>query len=198
MRKYEKELIAKIQISQLVTETPFVDDFYFQIYSLNKKSKEVESGKNKISSLEKTAIANQLVVKKIDHTNLTNQMQQQMKRLIDNRKAAKPREVTRIFLLNTVSLEGALGKISLNSTQRPKLAIQINTPSSSKAGFDSTSYSTLKVLGYVESVYDAILAFEDTKRELDKLDEEPNEEVLKKERGDLLRAMITAEQVPLR
>ena len=105
MRKHEKELIAKIQISQLVSDDPFADDFYFQMHSLAKMKRLEEEGTgnskgplattSKATSKKKGAkwqiSAGQLVQGKTG-TAISNQMQQQMKRLIESRRALKPRE----------------------------------------------------------------------------------------------------------
>lgn len=106
MRKHEKELIAKIQISQLVSDDPFSDDFYFQMCSLKKKREAQEKGDSIMAPLmSKRALkmknekgvkwhksANQLIHGKSSGTAVSNQMQQQMKRLIESRRALKPRE----------------------------------------------------------------------------------------------------------
>jgi DNA topoisomerase 2-associated protein PAT1 len=106
MRKHEKELIAKIQISQLVSDDPFSDDFYFQMKELAKK--EMENGEsatplgikpaNKKKGTKWQISAGQLIHVKAS-TTVSNQMQQQMKRLIESRRAQKPREGTRKLLL---------------------------------------------------------------------------------------------------
>lgn len=109
MRKHEKELIAKIQISQLVTDDPLADDFYFQMKSLKKKEQEMQDGatpsastplggsggKSKKKGAKWQISAGQLVQGKTGAA-LSNQMQQQMKRLIESRRALKPREGNRM------------------------------------------------------------------------------------------------------
>ena len=71
--KWEKELIAKIQISQLISNDPMKDDFYYEIYSsFSKKPEEApvkESGKSK------------------KRASGANKIQQQMTRLIEKRKS---------------------------------------------------------------------------------------------------------------
>jgi hypothetical protein len=89
MRKHEKELIAKIQISQLVTDNPFADDYYFQMYKKQKDSDSNLKSKNKGKKSKKwIQSANQLC----SGTTVSNQMQQQMKRLIESRRTSKPKE----------------------------------------------------------------------------------------------------------
>lgn len=117
MRKHEKELIAKIQISQLVTDDPLADDFYFQMKSLRKKEQELlegatpsattplgsGSGKSKKKGAKWQISAGQLVQGKTGAA-LSNQMQQQMKRLIESRRALKPREGNCTFISLTCAL----------------------------------------------------------------------------------------------
>lgn len=106
MRKHEKELIAKIQIAQLVSDDPFVDDFYFQMYTI-KKNEEEKLQPNLIASSSKKkktkdqrekgekwqVSAGQLINgAKNSGAVISNQMQQQMKRLIEARRVNKPRE----------------------------------------------------------------------------------------------------------
>lgn len=99
MRKHEKELIAKIQISQLVTDDPFVDDFYFQMKALAKKKMEDNPEKKPKKKNKKSGKWQESVGQLVDGTKgsgavISNQMQQQMKRLIESRRALKPREGT--------------------------------------------------------------------------------------------------------
>lgn len=101
MRKHEKELIVKIQISQLVSDDPFINDYYFQMRTLSKKLREdlvanpfTTSKKNAGKKGQKWQVsAGQLVHgAKGSGAVISNQMQQQMKRLIESRRALKPRE----------------------------------------------------------------------------------------------------------
>jgi DNA topoisomerase 2-associated protein PAT1 len=107
MLKFEKELIAKIQISQLVSDDPFVDDFYFQMWSLNKKKaeedgangtgepgKEQKKGRGKKGQKWQLSAGQLVNGGKGSGAVISNQMQQQMKRLIESRRAQKPREGT--------------------------------------------------------------------------------------------------------
>jgi DNA topoisomerase 2-associated protein PAT1 len=99
MKKHEKELIAKIQISQLVTDDPFVDDFYFQMKALAKKKLVDNPEKKPKKKGKKSGKWQDSVGQLIDGTKgsgavISNQMQQQMKRLIESRRALKPREST--------------------------------------------------------------------------------------------------------
>ena len=38
MKQWEKEFIAKIQISQLVSDKPWIDDYYYSAFTRSKQS----------------------------------------------------------------------------------------------------------------------------------------------------------------
>ncbi|KAJ3256702.1 hypothetical protein HK103_005197 [Boothiomyces macroporosus] len=189
MRKFEKELIAKIQISQLVSENPFVDDYYFQMLTLKNSTEEqpnILQGKKK--TWQKAHLANQLVGNSTGAA-ISNQMQQQMRRLIDSRKT-KTKE-------STLSLEGALGKISTQSTRNPKRAFELATPIKSQT---TKPMSQIKVLKYIEKVYDRIYAVEDIQRKKVEDDEDillQHEQDIVNAKLELFKEMITTEEIPL-
>jgi DNA topoisomerase 2-associated protein PAT1 len=83
---WEKELIAKIQISQLVTDDPMRDDFYCQIYTQNSSARK-ESMQKKERGKKKSAGANKI--------------QQQMTRLIEKRKTKEVKESSNFNLVNS-------------------------------------------------------------------------------------------------
>ena len=88
MSQYEKEFIAKIQISHLVTDDPYVDDFYFKIYtSFHNKPTDETSGSDEGMNWQ------QNFLKKGDRggRNITSTMQQQMQKPIENRKQTRPK-----------------------------------------------------------------------------------------------------------
>ncbi|KAJ3333940.1 hypothetical protein HDU91_002818, partial [Kappamyces sp. JEL0680] len=199
MRKHEKELIAKIQISQLVSDDPFVDDFYFQMRSLAKKNEDGETATplgNKPSNKKKGAkwqiSAGQLVQGKTGAA-ISNQMQQQMKRLIESRRAQKPRE-------GTLALEGALGKIAVKSNRAPKQAIQVAPSPSVKDQPTTNTLSSLADLRCAESIFDAVLKLEGLDRKKIPEDEELLEEhrvEVEQAKIELWRALAPSDQVPL-
>ncbi|KAI8897765.1 topoisomerase II-associated protein PAT1-domain-containing protein [Globomyces pollinis-pini] len=186
MRKFEKELIAKIQIAQLVTEKPLVDDYYFQAFT------KPESAPKPKGTLHKSQMAGQLIAGKGQGAIISNQMQQQMKRLIENRKASKTRETN-------LALDGALGKIEKNTTRNPKRAIQITTPAKSQTF--SGVLSTIKILKHIEKIYDRVLAVDTLSRrkiepnEVEELEE--HEASISEAKSDLYWAMVTTESIPL-
>jgi DNA topoisomerase 2-associated protein PAT1 len=94
MRKFEKDLIAKIQISNLVSDDPYANDYYYQIYTAATASDVPVDPKKK---WQQSLLTNQLVGKG-NSVSVTDQMQKQMKKLVENRKQKPPREGTGIVL----------------------------------------------------------------------------------------------------
>ncbi|KAI8848958.1 topoisomerase II-associated protein PAT1 [Chytridium lagenaria] len=175
MTHYEKETIAKIQIAQLVTDDPLSDDFYYQIHSsLQRGDLSLQSDGSKLTGLtwQQSLLVSSTTTPASGKGNsvvLSNQMQQQMQKLIEGRKQ-KPKGTS-------LSLEGALGKISLNSVRNPKQLIQIQ-PSAGKDSHSVPEVSRLtgrKILRSIETVYSAVLTVEHMKRKGPPADEDINE-----------------------
>jgi DNA topoisomerase 2-associated protein PAT1 len=172
MRKHEKELIAKIQISQLVADEPFVDDFYFQMYKLARESKEdtvaeTNSKKGGKKSKKWLESSNQFI-EKTSGAAISNQMQQQMKRLIESRRSNKPRE-------SSVTLEGALGAIAKKGSKKPKQAIVVE-PSENRVIPVTTTTSKIASLKAVEKLFSTVLKVEELNRKTIPTDEDELEQ----------------------
>ncbi len=84
MHQWEKEFIAKIQISQLVSEDPYKNDFYYQIYtSLSTSSSQKPEG---TKETEDTVINKRGGRQRQRNMTSAAKMQQQMQKLIERRK----------------------------------------------------------------------------------------------------------------
>jgi hypothetical protein len=81
---WEKELIAKIQISQLVSDDPMRDDFYCQIYTQNSSARKESMGKKERGKKKSAGV---------------NKIQQQMTRLIEKRKTKEVKGSSNFNLL---------------------------------------------------------------------------------------------------
>ena len=113
--KWEKELIAKIQISQLVPEDPFKEDFYYQIYTtlVNNSTTPASTPAGGLPpALEGESLLRDRRGGRQNRRSVTNRMQQQMQRLIEKRKQKTKG--------SSLTLEGALGKIALTSAKNPR------------------------------------------------------------------------------
>ncbi|TPX71485.1 hypothetical protein SpCBS45565_g01161 [Spizellomyces sp. 'palustris'] len=160
MNQYEKELIAKIQISQLVTDDPYRDDFYYKVYTSLTAANQQSSDDSSKAGLnwQQSLLMDQT---RGGGANVTNRMQQQMQRLIEGRKQ-KPKGTS-------LSLEGALGKISLSSVRNPRQLLQVSGPNSTKEAKDlpapqSARLSSKQILKRIEAVYSDVLELEVLKR----------------------------------
>jgi hypothetical protein len=166
MQKHEKELIAKIQISQLVTDTPFIDDYYFQMHTISIKQPEKKS-KRKSKKSEKWQNSENQFVGKSSGQIISNQMQQQMRKLIETKKS-KPRE-------HTLIIEGSLGKIRKFTNKTMKEAIQI-VPL--KRNENSSGRSELLALKHCEKLYDFVLRYDELERKKSEDDQNDEDEEL--------------------
>ena len=90
MTQYEKETIAKIQIAQLVTENPYEDDFYYQVFRdlVNAKEAKENINEEEVSSPKEAVAWRQALLMKQSRSSglLSQEMQSQMKTLIEGRK----------------------------------------------------------------------------------------------------------------
>lgn len=131
---WEKELIAKIQISQLVSDDPWKNDFYCKVYSLG-LSKSIQTRGKKKSGV--------------------NKIQAQMTRLIEKNKSRQVK--------GPKTLEGALGKISVLSSRNPRQVLDLVSSQVEKSKVEFT-LSRKSVLNSIERVYDNVLELEAIKR----------------------------------
>ncbi|TPX35493.1 hypothetical protein SmJEL517_g02171 [Synchytrium microbalum] len=162
MTQYEKETIAKIQISQLVTESPYEDDFYYQVFrdllSEKQAMRDVEQSPKDVTAWQQALLMKQ---SSAGTGVLSQEMQSQMKRLIESRKQKSK--------ATTFEREGALGKISVTSVRQPRQALQVqgslvNLHKSSEPNRSAT-LSRRRVLLEVERIYTVVLKLEQLQRE---------------------------------
>ncbi|KAG0265452.1 hypothetical protein BG011_004672 [Mortierella polycephala] len=162
MTQSDKDFINRIQISQLVTDDPYADDFYCQVYTALRNRHlqqmgvpsnivESESGQNTRRGNGRTE----------------QRMQQQVQRIVSDAKRNPKR--------TNVTVEGALGKIAVNSVLNPRQLLQVskrgshnessggNSPKPPSPGPVSTKSHT--VLGWIENVYTYVLALEQKRRQ---------------------------------
>jgi DNA topoisomerase 2-associated protein PAT1 len=95
MTQYEKEMIAKIQISQLVTDSPFKDDFYYQVYTSlmnqqklqkQQQQQQQEESQQDSESASQTKQGGTMKSKSSGSASNANSLQNQMQKLIEGRK----------------------------------------------------------------------------------------------------------------
>ncbi|KAJ3064730.1 hypothetical protein HDU98_011886 [Podochytrium sp. JEL0797] len=182
MTQYEKEMIARIQIAQLVSENPYRDDFYYQICT------QFRSGDGSVA----TAGANWQQSMLNQGSDSSNEMQAQMKKLIEGKKL-KPKGTT-------LAMEGALGKISLTSVKNPRKMIQINQAAKEVHAVPTFSRLTRrKILKSVEKVYTCVLNLEQLKRTVPEPGTEEEEEwkqEMQKNISEMWEELCLTENIP--
>lgn len=113
MTRNEKQVIGKIQISQLLDKTAWTEDYYYHTYSkenLDPTEGDAKVGKSGQQSGQKLGKAGKW---------LSQRMQNQMQSIIVRHRQHQSS-------VNVVMLQGALGKISANNFQRPREALQLH------------------------------------------------------------------------
>ncbi|KAI9140400.1 topoisomerase II-associated protein PAT1 [Paraphysoderma sedebokerense] len=172
MTQYEKDLIARIQISQLVSADPFGDDFYYQVYTVLRGQSASQQ------ALTRSSIPPLLLRESYSRGGRRDKnnrgpvnLDTQIQKIVD--QARKKPKATQF------GLEGALGKIAINSVKNPKQILQVTasqttSESASETPKRSTSQASLggptrlagqAVLKSIETVYNCVLELEQLKRQ---------------------------------
>lgn len=105
MTQYDKDLIARIQISQLVTDDPYKDDFYYQVYTaIRSRLGLPPTGGPPLNNMGRPEID----AKASDTGNRSGgkgraeggmlRMQQQVQRIVHNNQQRKPKSAQRKFI----------------------------------------------------------------------------------------------------
>ncbi|KAH8925438.1 hypothetical protein BT69DRAFT_1318275, partial [Atractiella rhizophila] len=135
MTQSDKDFITRIQISQLVSEDPYIDDFYFHVLK-GIKLQQAQAAGGPAGSNSPTKDSHEIGRRGRSQSNAANRrltrrenamakMAQQVQRLVNEAKK-KPRGTE-------LSLEGALGKIALRTASQPRQLLQVSGgPSTSK------------------------------------------------------------------
>lgn len=129
----DKDFITRIQISHLVTSDPYTDDFYAHVFfALRGGARKVMVPDGSVEAIQQHKNAEstgKTTRRKLTrHENAMLRMQQQVERLVDNRKKREAKGAT------VSSLAGTLGRVSLVSATKPRQMLQlINEPSTEGA-----------------------------------------------------------------
>ncbi|KAI8347404.1 topoisomerase II-associated protein PAT1-domain-containing protein [Mortierella sp. GBAus27b] len=163
MAQSDKDFINRIQISQLVTDDPFADDFYCQVYTAirNKHMQQMGIPGNMSDSGSNEG-------RRKGNGRTEQRMQQQVQRIVNDAKRNPKR--------TNVAVEGALGKIAVNSVLNPRQLLQVSSkrsstndvsagnspkPSSPPGPVTTKSHTVLR---WIENVYTHVLALEQMRR----------------------------------
>ncbi|KAG0288331.1 hypothetical protein BGZ98_004298, partial [Dissophora globulifera] len=164
MTQSDKDFINRIQISQLVTDDPYADDFYCQVYTAL-RNRHLQQMGIPGNSMDSGSGSND--GRRRGNVRTEQRMQQQVQRIVSDAKRNPKR--------TNVTVEGALGKIAVNSVLNPRQLLQVskrgsindvsagNSPKPPSPGPVSTKSHT--VLGWIENVYTYVLALEQMRRQ---------------------------------
>ncbi|KAF9417901.1 hypothetical protein BGZ94_009821 [Podila epigama] len=163
MTQGDKDFINRIQISQLVTDDPYADDFYCQVYTAIRNRHLQQMGIPGMMEPE-SGDGNR---RRAGNLRTEQRMQQQVQRIVSDAKRNPKR--------TNVTVEGALGKIAVNSVLNPRQLLQVSkrgshtdtsggsSPKAPSPGPVSTKSHT--VLSWIENVYTYVLALEQKRRQ---------------------------------
>ncbi|EPY52871.1 topoisomerase II-associated deadenylation- dependent mRNA-decapping factor [Schizosaccharomyces cryophilus OY26] len=160
MTRSDKSFIARIQISQLMSEDPESDDFYYRVYSIIRGRNPSEEDSSHFIQTYLGPSSNRRRGRRSE--NPMQRLQQQLQKLV---YSAKERPKT-----TQLSLEGALGKIAINTVRTPRQLLNVKRPSEQTINAKETTFkgfATKKdVLQAIERIYDWLLDFEQSLRKL--------------------------------
>ncbi|CAG8610096.1 3557_t:CDS:10 [Ambispora leptoticha] len=173
MTQNDKDYINRIQISQLVTDDPYSDDFYYQIYTaIRNRPAQPQMGTFSPHASGGGAMGHERRHRNRGSESGMLKVQQQVLRIVNDVRR-KPKSTQ-------LSLEGALGKIALNSVRNPRQLLQVSTKHTdthqnhaSPSGGSHQKVPSIsshgvvdhrKVLRSIENIYWAVLRLEELKR----------------------------------
>ena len=154
MNRFERNLIMKIHTTQLTTETPLMDDFYYQ--ALTKKKATMAEGTGPLLYFPLPSAAER-------QKELQRRERRKQRREKEREKEKGKEKDQNNHNENTatveINAELVLGKVSNSSSRKPRQQLQIPAMSVEV----STDHMSLneKVLKGIEAVYAAIISVED-------------------------------------
>ncbi|ONH69369.1 DNA topoisomerase 2-associated protein PAT1 [Cyberlindnera fabianii] len=152
MNPRDKDFVTRIQLSHIVTDDPYNEDFYFQVYRLLKTGNS-EVNNNSIAQAYLDFSGHRLGGRYQKAEVALQRMQQQVQKAVT---VAKERPRT-----GQMAKEGALGKISFSNGKMPRKALEIikpKLPEITKGGRKS-------ILLQIEDIYQHVLNLESAARE---------------------------------
>ncbi|KAG4306270.1 hypothetical protein PORY_000258, partial [Pneumocystis oryctolagi] len=175
MTASDKNFVNRVQLSQLVSDDPYSDDFYYYVYNSLKsekgqqqqqqqqrKSHDKPEQQRVSGCLQRERILNDSKRHKHDENPILK-MQQQIQNIVAAGKM-KPKATQ-------LSLEGALGKISFSTVRTPRQILNIkrpmdnNTEKNNKTTCDMNVKRNYKFYLYsIEKIYDDLLEIEEISR----------------------------------
>lgn len=169
MSNRDKQWLIGIQLSQLNTGTPYIDDFYYTVFKERRaKLKGIKENKaHKDNQLNHPLIQPkghaQLVLISMGNKNGTNQQRNQRER--KNSESNKDKETPRTY--TPLQFENSLGKLQCGSVTAPRKIIDMDvvgadTGSPLNSSIEiSTQRKSRQILLHIETLYRIALKLED-------------------------------------
>lgn len=173
MNRFERNLIMKIHTTQLTTETPLMDDFYYQALAKKKKSETGTAGTagpngQLLYFPLPSAAERQKELQRRERRRKLREKERDNKDTENAAAAASANPTPSPAAANTseISADLVLGKVSHSTSRKPrqqlKVPANLSESSSAASGADKSSFSLHeKVVMGIEEVYLAILSIED-------------------------------------
>ncbi|ORY85705.1 topoisomerase II-associated protein PAT1, partial [Protomyces lactucae-debilis] len=153
MSNGDKNYVLKVQLSQLVSEDPEADDFYYTVHSTLRGRSSLQQS---LGHFEQTYLSRAGQNRRgRDNKNPLLKMQQQVQKVIAASKA-RPKSTS-------LTVEGSLGKLSFSRVRQPKQVLNIQ--SLPDVAVPNSKQSKLEALQAIESVYNELLLLEQASRQ---------------------------------
>ncbi|KAG7882045.1 hypothetical protein KL937_000616 [Ogataea polymorpha] len=162
MNPRDKDFVTRVQLSQIVTDDPYNEDFYCQVYRVLNSS----VGEDDMSSIAQKYLdqsGHRLGGREKRADVALQRMQQQVSKAVTVAKERGERT-------GVLAKEGALGKVSVGSGKQPRKQLVINITGSSdevvvpKENVYSKSSRAFQ-LSVIEDIYSQVLKLESLERE---------------------------------
>ncbi|VEU23742.1 DEKNAAC104858 [Brettanomyces naardenensis] len=170
MNPRDKDFITRIQLSQIVTDDPYNEDFYCQVYKVLNSSVE-ENSMNYLAKKYLEQSGHRLGGRSKRADIALQRMQQQVSKAVSVAKERGERS-------GVLSKEGALGKVSFGTGKRPRQLLVVNAENKENDENDllPKEYKMYRSsrsvqLSSIESVYSEVLKLESRERENEGIDD---------------------------
>ena len=164
MNRFERNLIMKIHTTQLTTETPLMDDFYYQ--ALTKKKATASEGSGQLLYFPLPSVADRQKEFQRREKRRKQREREREKEDLKDKEKENSSFTDALESNNSINVELVLGKVSHSSYRKPRQQLQVpcNTEPKPKEG-TSVSGGMIslheQVMKGIEAVYSAILSVED-------------------------------------
>lgn len=162
MTPKDKDFVTRFQLSQIVTEDPYNEDFYSQVYKILNSAID-ENDMNSLAQKYLDQSGHRLGGRSKRADIALQRMQQQVSKAVSVAKERGERK-------GVLTKEGALGKVSVGSGKTPRKQLTVNKEEESaddnlprEYSFDKSSKSFQ--LSIIEKIYKEVLKLESSERE---------------------------------